>query len=465
MSAKNRHLYVLSGGAGTRLWPFSRETFPKQFFDLTGSGQPLFIETLSRLKGLGSLHVLTTELLHFSSMGLLKRHNLEAKILSEPAIRNTAAAVGLATLTSLRENPEAVVGVFPADHFVKKPEIFRSALTQAFEVAAQGNVVTLGIQPSYPATAYGYMELKDRVDNKKDWQGPIQVSRFVEKPTFEKAQELLNTQRAVWNAGVFVFPAKFMAELYKKHLPEMWHAFENVHSDFSNLKEVYSSLESVSVDVGIMEKVSNLQCIPVEMGWSDVGSWEEVVAFAQDTGVSVNIESSGNFYENLQSVTPKTSVFVGVSDLMVLDTPDALLIASKGSGQKVKEAVQKLKITNARLLKEHAFESRPWGRFEILTDEPHYKSKKITVMPGQKLSYQSHSKRAEQWVVVKGKAEVTLNDQIHHLEVGESIQIPLGAKHRMNNPGTIELEFIEVQTGSYFGEDDIIRYSDDYGRG
>ena len=223
-------------------------------------------------------------------------------------------------------------------------------------------------------------------------------------------------------------------------------------------------MRSESLDYGIMEKIqSEIRCIPVEMGWSDVGSWEEVAKLTAKPLPKTEIECGGNFYTTLE-VPPKTVAFVGASDLMVVETPDAILVARKGDGQRLREVVDTLKKSNPQVLKLHKFEERPWGKFEVLRDEEHYKSKKITVLPGQRLSYQSHTKRAEHWIVIRGTAEVVLNDVTHTLKAGEHIFIPLQAKHRIKNPGTEPMEFIEVQTGTYFGEDDITRYSDDYKR-
>lgn len=460
-NASNRLLCVLSGGAGTRLWPLSRENFPKQFYDLTHSGKPLIVNTLERLRSHGTLNVITTEALKFSTMGLLKQFHIQASVTGEPEAKNTAPAVALATFCALQKGANSIVGIFPADHFISNLGNFSKALTQAFKAAESGKIVTLGIQPQYPATGYGYIELGEKI--KSPNEEVIGVTRFIEKPNKEKAEALIASGKVVWNGGIFIFPAKLMAEAFKTHTPDLWAAIESLKPDLSNLKEVYARCPKESFDYAIMEKASHIVCVPTSMGWTDVGAWEEVAQKSEALGSPIEIKAHNNFYTGLIP-EGKRVAFVGVDDLMVVDTPDALLVGKKGEGQEVKAVVERLKKESPALTKAHTFEERPWGRFEVLRDTKNFKSKLITVWPGQKLSYQSHKLRAEHWVIVKGKAQVTLDDKIHDLYPGDHIFIPLNAKHRIANPGHESMEFIEVQTGTYFGEDDIIRYSDDYGR-
>lgn len=450
-------IVILSGGAGTRLWPLSRESFPKQFHDLAGLGRSLLADTITRLEGLGSATILTTSGLTSPTMGFLNGAGLKAEVVGEPCSRNTGPAVLLAAWLVARESPRTVVGVFPADHLVKDVARFRSILQRGFEVAAKGSVVTLGIQPHFPATAYGYMELESKGD------GPVRVRRFIEKPNEEKARQLLAGGNVVWNAGMFLFRADVMMGLFEKHKPEWVQAFRALKPDLSNLPEIYASLKGESVDYAVMEKIDDLMCMPADIGWTDIGSWDEISKHGKSLGHPIEVEGKGNFYTG---VVPegKRVAFVGVSDLVAVDTPDALLVTTKAGCQGVKNVVDRLREEGSTITKTHSFEERPWGRFEVLMDTQDFKSKRITVLPGQKLSYQSHAKRAEHWVIVKGVAEVTLNDVKHSLRAGEHIHIPVGAKHRIANPGRAPMEFIEVQTGSYFGEDDIVRYSDDYGR-
>jgi mannose-1-phosphate guanylyltransferase/mannose-6-phosphate isomerase len=452
-------IVILSGGAGTRLWPLSREAYPKQFHDFTGSGKPLLVETLQRLSAFQRASVVTTAALGPATMGLLNRHGLHAQVVGEPEPKNTAPAVLLASILAERAQPASLVGVFPADHLIANSQRFLEILNRGFEEAAKGRVVTLGIHPESPSCAYGYIDL----DGETEDRGVFRVNRFIEKPTVEKAEELIRTRRVVWNAGMFLFRSDVMIDLFRQHEPKMTEALLCVRDDLSNLKEIYASLKGNSIDYAVMEKLPDILCLPADIGWSDIGSWEEVSRRTPCMGNPIEVGGEGNFFTGLANAD-KRVVFVGVSDLVAIDTPDAILIARQGHGQEVRAAVDALRKEGSTLTKSHSFEDRPWGRFEVLMDTPYFKSKRITVMPGQKLSYQSHAKRAEHWIVVRGQAQVTLNDQVLNLVPGEHVHIPLGAKHRMANPGAEPMEFIEVQTGTYFGEDDIVRYSDAYGR-
>lgn len=453
---------VLSGGSGTRLWPLSRKMFPKQFYALGGSQKPLLIESVERLEKLGAeVHVITTSDLKNSTMGLVKRFHKNVEYLWEPSARNTAPAIALFTAQALKEDPETILGVFPADHVVQKAQAFQDAIQVAIAEAKKGAVVTLGIQPSFAADAYGYMELAGETNAATP--RPQKVMRFIEKPSVYRAEALIATGKVVWNAGIFVFKAKTMAEAFAQHMPALWNSVQKI--DLTNEKsfaDTYAKLPKESIDYGVMEQLSDIICVPADLGWTDLGSWEEVAKF-KTAGDEIRVGSSESFYLN-QSRQTKQAVFVGVSDTIVVDTDDAILVMQRGMGQQVRDAVKILEAKDSPLVDQHRFEERPWGRFDILFESAYCKSKRISVAAGQKLSYQSHKFRQEQWTIVKGVAHVTLNDVVHELKAGESIFIPQGAKHRIANQGSEDMEFIEVQTGSYFGEDDIVRYSDDYGR-
>jgi mannose-1-phosphate guanylyltransferase/mannose-6-phosphate isomerase len=463
MATPRFHVCVLSGGAGNRLWPLSRESEPKQFHDLGKEGAPLLIDTLRRLAPWGEATVLTSKGLVPGTLGLLQRHGVRGQVLGEPARRNTAAAVALFTTLVLRRDSSGLVGIFPSDQVVEKTGALKDALDRAIERAALGHVLTLGIVPSYPSDAYGYIEFEQKLPEQVTGAELRPVRRFVEKPSVLKAEAFISSGRYVWNAGIFIFAARTMGAHFERLMPEIWNPLQKLKDDLSNLPEIFQGLPSESIDYGIMEKLSAMECVVADLGWSDIGSWEEVVRRRPSTQRVLSVHGGNN--DTLSTVPkPRKVAFVGVSDLIAVDTQDALLILKKGDGQRLRDVVQVLKTTDPQLLQSHTFEERPWGRFEVLLDTVDFKSKRITVWPGQKLSYQSHTKRAEHWIIVKGTAEVTLNGEKHRLAVGEHIHIPLGAKHRMANPGTEQLEFIEVQTGTYFGEDDITRYEDDYGR-
>lgn len=459
---------VLAGGVGSRLWPASRRSFPKQFLDVLGDGRSLLVSSIERnlVEGAHAGFVLTTADQTLLSKTFLRRAGMEGRfeVFSEPVGKNSGPAVLLACKYALSasNDPDVVLGIFSADHHIQNESLYRERIQQAVDLASSGKVVTLGITPSYPATSYGYI----RVGSSNAEGGAHIVDSFIEKPDAEKAKKLFEEDGVYWNAGIFVFQAKVMLELFKKHQPEMYAAFDNLKNDFSNIADVYADLKGISFDYAVMEHIeSNLWCLPADIGWSDVGSWEEVSRLNQRSRRIDELSNShGNDYLSL-GVEPKRVVALGVEDTIAVETPDALLLMKKGMGQEVRKAFELFADdTGKGLTEEHRFEERPWGKYEILLDTPYFKSKRIIVLPGQRLSYQSHNHRAEHWVVVKGEAEVTLDDNVHVLGVNEHIHIPLQAKHRVANKGTENLEFIEVQTGTYFGEDDIIRYSDDYAR-
>lgn len=458
---------VLSGGSGTRLWPVSRSKYPKQFSELFE--EPLQTSTLKRLSRFGEPWIITSlELRDFTEKKAKEAGFSNVRVIYEPQGKNTAPAIALlCKVMEMEGMASEVVGVFPADHLIQKPDVLLSAIELAETSAREGKVVTLGLKPTEPATGYGYIQTEKQPYSYKKQVSSYSVLKFHEKPNKELAAEFLRDGSFYWNAGIFVFPVSLMIELFEKYEPQIWDALSVLKKDLSNLKEVYTALPSNSIDYAIMEKLTKdeLLCVPCNPGWSDVGSWDAVAEVYERTGRSrgnvIEVDSKNNF------VLPnngKSYAFVGVDDVIVVDTEDALLIARKGETQNVKTVVDRLKVENPKLTKEHVFEERPWGRFEILRDKEYFKSKVIQVGPQQRISYQSHAKREEHWVIVKGAGEVILNDQVIPVKAGSYVKIPMGAKHRINNTGNEPLEFVEVQLGSYFGEDDIVRYQDDYKR-
>lgn len=460
---------ILSGGSGTRLWPVSRASYPKQFCEFYDGS---FLDnTIRRLKALGDVHILTTKNMDSLTHRAVKREGLNPKgVILEPMGKNTGPAVALLChILQMRGQGGQVVGVFPSDHLISDEAVFNKAVKLAEQVAGQGVIVTLGVTPHAPSTGYGYIELADESVAKGGDLQARRVKGFREKPNAKTAREYVDSGKYVWNAGMFVFKVDTMIQHFKTLHPQMWEKITQIDADMKNAEYNYAMVTSISLDYAVMEKVKEQACVPCDMGWSDVGSWDEVARLAEESGqiktqskASVFNQDSENNY--VFSVSNKVVGLVDVTDLIIVDTPDALLLVHKNSSQKVKELVDSMREANQSEATEHPFETRPWGRFEILADEKDFKSKKITIDPGAQLSYQSHNKRAEHWVVVAGEGEVTLNDQKIKLLPGQSIDIPVGAKHRIRNPGKVPLIFVEVQTGTYFGEDDIIRYLDDYNR-
>jgi mannose-1-phosphate guanylyltransferase/mannose-1-phosphate guanylyltransferase/mannose-6-phosphate isomerase len=458
---------VLSGGAGTRLWPVSRASFPKQFNDLVG--ESLLERTLKRVAPLGAPRIVASADGEVLTRRALDDLGLPAdSAVFEPVGRNTAPALALACRLLLAEGRgDEVVGSFPADHLIADEAAFLRAARLAERCARAGQVVTLGIRPTHPATGYGYVEMTAdavlRDDAGKPPLAAYRVRRFLEKPDETTARAFVDAGNYLWNAGMFVFRVDVMARHFERLLPAIWQPLTELRPDLSNLAEIYAELPGESIDVGVMEKLGpeELASIPCSMGWSDVGSWDEVARLREGGRGVFEHGAADNFVYPLRD---KVYALVGVDGLVVVDTDDALLVAPKGAGQAVKEMVAQLTDAGRREATEHTFEFRPWGDFEILRDTDRFKSKILHVRPGHRLSYQSHRHRSEHWVIVAGHPEVVLDDVVHQLAPGDHIHIPQGAKHRIRNPGSETVELVEVQLGTYFGEDDIVRYEDDYER-
>ncbi len=463
--ASNFIPFILCGGSGTRLWPKSRVSMPKQYCDLFGIN--LFEMTLLRFANAPKIGIITTA----SQLPLIRKSSPQvmsatAKIeILEPHGRNTAPAIALAVHAMEQSGDgNAIIGIFPADHYIADSAAFREAVERAAKVAADGEMVTLGIQPTYPATGYGYIETRPSSTPRE----ARVATRFHEKPDAVRAARYLASGSFFWNAGIFVARVDTIAKAFAKHAEELWAGIRRVKDPLAPTKDEYSSLPAVSFDVAIMEKLQEHVCIPVDCGWSDVGTWDSLISTlgssetaAKDDPNVVRLDSKD---AKVLSHRNRKIVLIDCPETNVVDTEDGTLVFKTGSSEKVKAAYEELLKRKAREATEHPFEFRPWGDFEILRDTADFKSKVIHVLPGQRLSYQSHARRAEHWIVIRGEAEITLNDQIVRTRPGEHIFIPQGAKHRISNPGAEVLEFIEVQVGTYFGEDDIVRYQDDYKR-
>lgn len=451
---------ILSGGSGTRLWPLSRSKTPKQFCHFFQHS--LQEMTLRRLMSFGTPWIVTNQ-------GLKDQCNLQLRNLDlpldhlvlEPFGRNTAPAIALLChILKNQKTADQVIGVFPADHLIEDEKAFAEALKLAEAEARHGKIVTLGLLPSFPATGYGYIQVSSRTETETPRAVP--VVRFHEKPSLQTAESFLREGTYFWNAGIFIFSLGHMITLFERYQPELWREISYVKSDLSNLAEVYGKIQGNSIDYAILEKLgsNDLSCVPCNVGWSDIGSWDAIAEILEDRKTdSVQVQGSGNF---VHSLPQKVYAFGDVSDLIVVDTKDALLVTRKGHSQVVKEIVDHLKDRQSDLLKQHLDEERPWGGFEVLKDTDKFKSKVVMVNPGQQLSYQSHNQREEHWLVIEGQGEVVLDGKIIPVGVGSYVKIPLKSKHRIRNTGKSLMQFVEVQLGSYFGEDDITRYQDDY---
>ncbi|GAA4337715.1 mannose-1-phosphate guanylyltransferase/mannose-6-phosphate isomerase [Variovorax defluvii] len=466
---------VLSGGAGSRLWPLSRQAFPKPFMKLGGS--TLLQQAIERGQacGTGDLMVVTNKEHHFLTKDVLRQLSdpPSTTFLLEPRGRNTAPAIALAALQCERQfGSETVMLVLSADHLVPDVEAFVASASEAFRLAQEGSLVLFGIMPSTPETGFGYVEV-ERVS--RDSQKAL---RFVEKPDLATAQEYLATGRYYWNSGMFCFTAAAIISAMERHAPEVLsaarHALDTSQSkgDAVNFDlHAFGLQPDISIDYAVMERADNVRVVPARFAWSDVGSWP-AVANAQPSDASGNtfpddhvvaVDTTGTHIQ-VESHGPKIVAALGLRDLVIVDTPDALLVAHKNSAQEVKKVVDILHSRKHETVQLPAVVHRPWGTYASLKEEDGYKVKRITVKPGEALSLQYHHQRAEHWVVVQGTAIVQIGDVEHKTLPGEYRYIPLKEKHRLTNIGQEELVLIEVQCGGYLGEDDIVRLIDTYGR-
>jgi len=472
---------ILCGGSGTRLWPLSRSGFPKQFLCLTGDDS-LFQQAAKRLNVLGEQgdDVLEPVIICHEDHRFLAQEQLrEAGIglgaaLLEPVGRNTAPALTLAALHAIEQGQDPVLVVTPADQSVTDPEAFTLAMHQAIKNAEAGGIVILGIQPDRPETGYGYIKAISSAS-----QGSVaQVDKFVEKPDIETAQRYLAEGGYYWNAGMFVLKASVWLKALKEFRPDIANATQAAwHNKNSDAKFVrpgkveFAAVPSESIDYSVMEQCPDSQfaihMVALDAGWSDLGAWDAV------WGVLPK-DAQGNAYvgdvlltdshNSLVQATSRLVTLVGVRDLVVIETPDAVMVADKTRSQDVKHIVTALQKNGREEHTLHRKVHRPWGWYDSIDEAERFKVKRIMVKPGASLSLQKHHHRAEHWIVVKGTAEITNGDKVLLLTENQSTYIPLGEVHRLANPGTLPLEIIEVQSGSYLGEDDIVRFEDTYGR-
>ncbi len=474
------HTYgvILAGGSGTRFWPLSRERFPKQLLQIIGEGT-LLEQTFERLiHALPPHHItLVTNEIQAEAIKLQLvqwKEELEGNVLVEPEGRNTAPAIALAALQLLSRDPEAIMVVVPADHVVQSPRKFTQAVKFAVELAQKEYLVTFGVRPTRPETGYGYIQprKRTRVGSKGKLDG-YRVERFVEKPDLPTAKRYVRSGNYFWNAGIFVWKASTILRELTAHQSRFQKSLNDLGRKMGteafapHLRKVYPKLPSLSIDHAVMEHSEKSVVVPVDFGWSDVGSWGSLEEVApQDKSGNVK---NGNIFDmgSEQSVLfadRRVVATIGLKDMVVVDTPDATLICPKDRAQDVKGMVNILKEHGAPEHLEHRTIRRPWGSYTVLEEGKGYKVKRIEVEPGKRLSLQWHRQRSEHWVVIAGIAQVTCGDKEYQLRAGESTGIPREVPHRLGNPGDTVLEIIEIQNGAYLGEDDIVRIQDDFQR-
>jgi mannose-1-phosphate guanylyltransferase/mannose-6-phosphate isomerase len=465
---------VLSGGSGSRLWPVSRQALPKPFMRLGGS--TLLQQAIERGQacGTGDLMVVTNKDHQFLTKDVLRQMSdpPAATFLLEPKGRNTAPAIALAALQCERQfSGDTVMLVLSADHLVPDVEAFVASASEAFRLAQQGALVLFGIPPTVPETGFGYVE-EERVSRESQ-----PVKRFVEKPDLATAVEYLATGRYYWNSGMFCFTAASIISALETHAPEVLdaarHALQGAQTKGDAISfdlHAFGLQPDISIDYAVLERASNVHVVPAKFSWSDVGSWPAVsnALIADASGNTfpddvVALDTTGTHVQ-VESYGPKVVATVGVHDLVIVDTPDALLVLHKDSAQKVKKVVDALKARKHDTVHLPPVVHRPWGTYASLKEEEGYKVKRITVKPGEALSLQYHHQRAEHWVMVQGRGIVQIGETEYETLPGQYRYIPLKEKHRLTNIGDEELVLIEVQCGGYLGEDDIVRLADTYGR-
>lgn len=483
---------ILAGGSGTRLWPMSREQYPKQLIELLGN-ESLLQSTAHRLDGLESEFALADRIMvvcgddhRFTTADQLNARGVSARIVLEPLSRDTAPALTIAALDALAQagdDADALIVAMPADHAVADPEGFRQAITSAIRHASKGMVATLGIVPTAAETGYGYLRLGEPLDTGAGARPPAlaarKLARFVEKPDLELAERYVASGEYWWNSGIFVVRASTWLHTLARFEPAIYEACVNAHvrghvdGEFFRLdRDAFAASPSNSIDYAVMERLAEETlprgvAVPLAAGWSDVGSWNALwqILPKDDSG---NVARGRILFEDSQATLAHSEgrliACVGTRDLVIVETADAVLVADRSHVQDVRKVVSRLRAESSAEASVHRKVHRPWGHYDSIDTGERFQVKRIVVKPGAQLSLQMHHHRAEHWIVVRGTARVTRGEDSFLLSENESTYIPLGIAHRLENPGKVPLEIIEVQSGSYLGEDDIVRFDDTYGR-
>ena len=466
----NLYGLILAGGVGSRFWPFSRALEPKQFINIIGK-ESLLQNTVRRLEGLikpKQIFFITNQAYFFELKKQIEKFHIpDENIILEPEGKNTAPAIGLCARLIERKNKDAVLAVFPADHFIRDIKKFQGCISRAVRCASSDFLVTIGIKPNKPATGYGYIKIKSKVKSKKSKLNYLEVDRFLEKPCLDKAKEYAKSSDYFWNSGMFIWKVSVFSNEMAQYMPELYSQLRSIQAK-DDIEKVWGKIKSMSVDYGIMEHSKKIALVPSDFYWSDLGSWDALEELLRKdkngnvlSGNSLDCASQGLC---AFSRGDRLIATVGLKDLIIADTPDALLVCDKHKTQEVKKIVEKLKSGNRKEHIAHLTDRRPWGLFTVLKQAPGFKIKLIEVEPKKRLSLQAHTKRAEHWVVVSGYAKVSRGKDLIYVHSNQSIYIPKGTKHRLENPGKVPLKIVEVQTGSYLEEDDIQRFDDDFRR-
>ena len=472
------HAVIIAGGSGTRFWPKSRENLPKQLLNISGQ-ETLIQNTVGRISSIISaenIWVITNEQHAFETCYQLKKMGVPpSQLLTEPIARNTAAAIGYSAKILSQRNPDAIMAVFPADHVITTIEPFLKLLKQAETIANENHLVTLGIKPTSPETGYGYIKQGKAIE-----ENSFKVDRFIEKPDKLTAEKYLKEGTYYWNSGIFVWKVSTLLNEISLYLPKLHEQLEELTSNTAPIKgkypyqklsesgkKIFHSLESVSIDHGVMEKSTNVAVLPAEIGWNDVGTWTSLAEISKNDSHGNVINGNVVSVENSDSIIQAENRLVaalGLKGIIVVDTPDALLVCPKERAQDIKKIVEQIKSEKRSEASTSTSQTRPWGSYTILHKETTYLVKRIEVLPGESLSLQSHNHRSEHWTVVSGVAQVQIEETLQTLQTNQSIEIPKGAKHRLANLDESSLIIIEVQLGDKLDEDDITRYEDKYGR-
>tara|TARA_B100001093_G_scaffold256916_1_gene245688 strand:- start:40182 stop:41621 length:1440 start_codon:yes stop_codon:yes gene_type:complete len=468
---------IICGGSGTRLWPISRQSFPKQFLPLgINQNKSLLQNTFARIRNLENICnpiLVCNEEHRFIAAEQMREINIKpTSILLEPFGRNTAPAIALSSLIALENFEDPTLIVLSADHEIKNNDKFIKILEKGINESNKDNLITFGVVPTHPETGYGYIKAeKPFISNDIV---SYKISKFLEKPNLEKAKQLILDKRYSWNSGIFIFKAKNIINELKKYSPTVINSCESALGkreydlDFQRLnKKDFEKCPNVSIDIAVMEKTDKGVVIPLDVGWSDIGSWESVWELSQKNE-NQNVIKGKVILDNCEDCLAKSEhrliAGIGLKNLIIIETSDSILISKKNETQRVKEIVSKLKEKNFIEGTQHRKIYRPWGYYISIIEESRWQVKQISVKAGERLSLQMHHHRSEHWIVVKGTAKVEVNNSTKILAENQSTYIPLGSKHRLSNPGKIPLILIEVQSGSYVGEDDIVRFEDNYGR-